>query len=56
MQNALINLFEHEFVLEVYVHSHPIVIKIHSVFFFFYPCFKIPFLKSGCSESPVRMM
>ncbi len=34
MQNALIKLSEHEFVLEVYVHSHPIIIKILSVFFF----------------------
>ncbi len=31
------------------VHIHPIMIKIHPV------VFKIPFLKSGCSEIPVRM-
>ncbi len=34
---------------------HPIMIKIHPVFFL-NPYFKISFLKSGCSESPVRMM
>ncbi len=56
MQNSLFNLFEHKCVLEVCVHIHPIMLKIHSVFFFLNPCFKIPFLKSGCSESPVRMM
>ncbi len=33
-------------VLEVCVHIHPIMIKIHPVFF----------LKSGCSETTVRMM
>ncbi len=43
-------LFEHKCVLEVCVHIHPIIIKIHPVDFF-----KIPFLKSGCSEIPVRM-
>ncbi len=41
-------------VLEVRVHIHPIFIKIHpSVFLNLY--LKIPFLKSGCSEIPVRM-
>ncbi len=47
--------FEHKCVLKVYVHIHPIIIKIHSVFFFINPCFKISFLKSGCSEISVRM-
>ncbi len=37
------------------VHIHPIIIKVHPVFFFLNPGFKIPFLQSGCSESPVRM-
>ncbi len=41
-------------VLEVCVHIQPIMIKIHPVFFL-NPHFKIPFLKSGCSEVPVRM-
>ncbi len=50
MQNSLYKLFEHKCVLEVCVHIHPIIIKIHPVFF------KIPFLKSGCSKIPVRMM
>ncbi len=54
MQNSLYKLFEHKYVLEVSI--HPIMVQIQPVFFFFYPCFKIPFLKSGCSESPVRMM
>ncbi len=34
MQNSLFKLFEPEFVLEVCVHIHPIVIKILPVFFF----------------------
>ncbi len=51
MQNSLYKLFEHKCVLEVCVHIHPIMIKIHLVFFFF----KIPFLKSGRSKIPVRM-
>ncbi len=55
MQNSLYKLFEHKCVLEVCVHIHPIMIKIHPVFFLD-PYFKIPFLKSGCSEIPVRMM
>ncbi len=46
--------FKHKCVLEVCVHIQPVMIKIHPVFFF-NPYFKIPFLKSGCSESPVRM-
>ncbi len=54
MQNSLYKLFEHKCVLEVCVHIHPIMIKIHPVFFL-NPYFKIPFLKSGCSEIPVRM-
>ncbi len=54
MQNSLYKLFEHKCVLEVCVHIHPIMIKIHPVFFF-NPYFKIHFLKSGCSEVPVRM-
>ncbi len=45
MQNSLYVLFEHKCVLEVCVHIHPIMIKIHPVVFK-----KIPFLKSGCSE------
>ncbi len=54
MQNSIFKLFEHKCVLEVCVHIHPIMIKIHPVFFFFfYPYVKIPFLKSGCSEIPV---
>ncbi len=56
MQNPLYKLFEHKCVLEVCVHIHPIMIKIHPVFFFLNPYFKIPFLKSGCSESPVRCL
>ncbi len=39
MQNSLYKLFEHKSVLEVCVHIHPIMIKIHPVFF------KTPFLK-----------
>ncbi len=31
MQNSLFKLFEHKFVLEVCVHIHPIMIKIHPV-------------------------
>ncbi len=54
MQNSLYKLFEHKCVLEVCVHIHPIMIKIHLVFFF-NPYFKIAFLKSDCSEIPVRM-
>ncbi len=34
MQNSLYKLFEHKCVLEVCVHIHPIMIKIHPVFFF----------------------
>ncbi len=41
-------------VMEVCVHINPIMIKIHPVFFL-NPYFKILFLKSGCSEIPVRM-
>ncbi len=56
MQNSLYKLYVFTCVLEVCVHIHPIMIKIHPVFFFFLnPYFKIPFLKSGCSEIPVRM-
>ncbi len=33
MQNSLYKLFEHKCVLEVCVHIHPIMIKIHPVFF-----------------------
>ncbi len=33
-QNSLFKLFEHKCVLEVSVHIHPIMIKIHPVFFF----------------------
>ncbi len=54
MLNSLYKLFEHKCVLEVGVHIHPKIIKIHPVCFF-YPYFKIPFLKSGCSEISVRM-
>ncbi len=60
MQNSLYNLFEHKRVLEVCVHIHPIMIKIHPVFFFLIPILKSSFLKkkilkSGYSEIPVRM-
>ncbi len=48
MQNSLYKLFEHKCVLEVCVHIHPIIIKIHPVFFL-NPYFKISFLKS-CSS------
>ncbi len=34
MQNSIFKLFEHKCVLEVCVHIHPIMIKIHPVFFF----------------------
>ncbi len=34
MQNSLYKLFEHKCVLEVCVHIHPIMIKIHPMFFF----------------------
>ncbi len=34
MQNSLYKLFEHKCVLEVCVHIHPIMIKIHPVYFF----------------------
>ncbi len=54
MQNSLYKLFEQKCVLEVCVHIQPIMIKIHPVLFL-NPHFKIPFLKSGCSEVPVRM-
>ncbi len=43
MQNSLYKLFEHKCVLEVCVHIHPIIIKIHPVFFFLNLYFKIPF-------------
>ncbi len=39
----------------VWVHIHPIMIKIPPVFFL-NPYFKILFLRSSCSEIPVRMM
>ncbi len=39
MQNSLCKLFEHKCVLEVCEHIHPIMIKIHPVFFFFIPIF-----------------
>ncbi len=50
MLNSLFKLFECKCVLEVCVHIHPIMIC-----FFLNPYFKILFLKSGCSESPVSM-
>ncbi len=53
MQNSLYKLIEHKCVLEVCVRIHPIMIK--STQCFFYPYFKIAFLKSDCSEIPVRM-
>ncbi len=34
MQNSLYKLFEHKCVLKVCVHIHPLMIKIHPVFFF----------------------
>ncbi len=37
MQNSLYKLFEHKCELEVCVHIHPIMIKIHPVFFFLIP-------------------
>ncbi len=43
MQNSLYKLFEYKCVLEVCVHIHPIMIKIHSVFFFLNPHLKSPF-------------
>ncbi len=55
MQNSLYKLFEQKCVLEVCVQIHPIMIKIQPVFFFLNPYFKIPFLKLGRSETPVRM-
>ncbi len=48
MQNSLFKLFEHKCVLEVCDKNPPSV-------FFLNPYFKILFLKSGCSEIPVRM-
>ncbi len=36
MQNSLYKLFEQKCVLEVCVHIHPIMIKIHPVFFLIY--------------------
>ncbi len=51
---TLYKLFEHNCVLEVCVHTHRIMMTIHPVFF--YTHFKIPFLKSGCSEILVRMV
>ncbi len=47
MQNSLYKLFEHKCVLEVCVHIHPIMIKIHPVFFF------IPILKCPSSNQAV---
>ncbi len=57
MQNSLYKLLEHKCVLEVCISISilAIMIKVHPVFFFFNPYFKIPLLKPGCSESPVRM-
>ncbi len=43
MQNSLYKLFEHKCELEVCVHIHPIMIKIHPVFFFKIPIIKYPF-------------
>ncbi len=51
MQNSLFK-FEHKCLLEVCVH---IMMKNPPSVFFLNPYFKIPFLKSGCSEIPVRM-
>ncbi len=42
MQNSLYKLFEHKCVLEVCVHIHPIMIKIHPVVFLI-PILKFPF-------------
>jgi len=47
MQNSRCKLFAHKCVLEVCVHIHPIMIKIHPVFFF------IPVLKSPSSNQAV---
>ncbi len=47
MQNSLYKLFEHKCVLEVCAHIHPIMIKIHPVFF------SIPILKSSFSNQAV---
>ncbi len=56
LQNSHYKLFEHK-LLEVCVHIHPMMIIIHQCFIlFFNPYFKIPFLKSGCSEILIRMM
>ncbi len=57
MQIHFYMVFEHKCVLAVCVHIHPIMIKIHPVFFFFL----IPnnnnnhFLRSGCSEIQVQV-
>ncbi len=53
MQNSLYKLFEHKCVLEVYPSYND---KNPPSVFFLNPYFKILFLKSGCSEIPVRMM
>ncbi len=47
MQNSLYKLFEHKCVLEVCQHIHPIMIKIHPVFFL------IPISKSSFSNQAV---
>ncbi len=49
MQNSLYKLFEHKCVLEVCTHPSNNDKNPPSVFFL------LPFLKSGCSEIPVRM-
>ncbi len=55
MRNLLYKLFKHKCVFEVCLHIHPIMIKNPPSVFFLNPYFKIPFLKPGCSEIPVRM-
>ncbi len=53
MQNSLYKLFEHKCVLEVC--THPSYNDKNPPSVFLNPYFKIPCLKSGCSEIPVRM-
>ncbi len=54
MQNSLYKLFEHKCVLKLCIYIHPIMLKTISGFFF-YPYFKTPFLKSGCSQNDVAL-
>ncbi len=51
-------LFEHKCVLAVCVHNHPIMIKIHPVFFCFFLIYKnhYPFLKSSNDHSSRHLL